>query len=134
MTWNYEQSTGNLIDPSGTVVATGYAGGNCGKNPEGKNNPAMQNVRGVGPLPVGTYVLGLPVMQSHLGPFAIPLCPAADNEMCGRSDFYMHGDTTPSGNASEGCIIMPRAIRNLVWASDDHTIIVVSGLITKDSE
>ena len=128
MTWIYAQATGELRYPEGKVVATGYAGGNCGKNPEGKNNPDMQNVKCIGPLPEGGYTLGLPVPQSHLGPFAIPLVPDESNDMFGRGDFYMHGDRTAApGSASEGCIIMPRAVRDMVWASSDHRITVVRG-------
>ena len=123
--WVYEQSTGVMRDPSGARVATGYAGGNCGKNPEGKNNPDMQDKKSIGPLPVGTYTRSTPVLKSHLGPFAIPLTPDPTNEMFGRSSFYCHGDTTPSGNASEGCIIMPRAVRNAMWSSADHKLQVV---------
>lgn len=126
MTWIFEQ-TGKLFAPDGTLAATGYAGGNCGKNPEGINNPAMQCVAKVGPLPRGLYTFGQPVIQSHLGPFAIPLIPDAGNDMCGRSGFYCHGDTTPSGNASEGCVIVPRAIRNAMWANSDHVLKVVKG-------
>lgn len=126
MSWIYSQSKGSLIDHDGKVVANGYAGGNCGKNPEGKNNPAMQNVRCVGPLPRGVYTLGNPVPQSHLGPFAIPLTPEHGNEMFGRSAFYIHGDRTSApGSASEGCIILPRAAREKMWNSEDHTLIVV---------
>jgi hypothetical protein len=125
MSWTYEQSTGRLYSPDGAHVATGYAGGNCGKNPEGVNNHQLQSVPHIGPLPVGIYVAGDVVQQSHLGPFAIPLIPAASNEMFGRSGFFMHGDTTPSGNASEGCIIMPRAVRNEFYESGDVQITVV---------
>ena len=112
---------------TGTLLR-GYAGGNCGLNPEGKNCPDHQSVPKIGPLPQGKYKFGKPVPQSHLGPFAIPLIPDGNNEMFGRSSFYMHGDTTPAGNASEGCIIMPRNIRNEVAASPDNNLEVVSGL------
>lgn len=125
MIWRYEQSTGKLFDPSGIHIYTGYAGGNCGQNPEGKNNPLLQQMKSVGPLPVGLYTLGNVVLQSHLGPFAIPLIPDPANQMYGRGGFYMHGDTTPSGNASEGCIIMPRIVRVRVYGSDDRTVEVV---------
>ena len=128
MSWTYEQLTGKLLDPSGALVATGYAGGNEGKNPEGVNNPYLQTVACVGPLPAGTYTMGTPVPQSHLGPFAIPLIPAAGNEMYKRGHFYMHGDRTNATRcASEGCIIMPRAVRDLVWASSDRKLNVVRG-------
>jgi hypothetical protein len=124
MSYTYEQSTGNMIDPDGSVVATGYAGGNCGQNPEGKNNPEMQGVKSIGPLPEGWYDLGEPVEHSHLGAYAIPLIPDPANDMLGRGDFYLHGDTTPSGNASEGCIIMPRAIRESVKASGERLQVI----------
>ncbi|MGB8517035.1 MAG: hypothetical protein WCD45_04010, partial [Gallionella sp.] len=101
--WIFEQSTGKLYSKAGVCVATGYAGGNCGKNPEGKNNPAMQNVKSIGVLPQGIYSQGTPIIQSKLGPFAIPLIPDPANIMFGRGSFFCHGDTTPSGNASEGC-------------------------------
>ena len=121
----FEQSTGKLFDASGKFLAKGYAGGNDGKNPEGVNNPNMQDVKSIGPLPQGTYTFGVAVDHSTLGAFAIPLIPDSDNEMFGRGHFYMHGDTTPSGNASEGCIIMPPAIRHQLYNSDDKTVIVV---------
>jgi hypothetical protein len=123
--WRYEQKTGRLLH-NDACVATGYAGGNCGKNPEGKNNPESQEISKIGPLPQGKYTFGTPVAQSHLGPFAIPLIPDSGNEMFGRSSFYVHGDTTPSGNASEGCIIMPRPIREQVSSSPDNDLEVVA--------
>ena len=122
--WTFEQRTGKLYDPTGKLIAIGYAGGNCGKNPEGKNNPDMQGVPKVGPLPVGLYTRGAVILQSHLGPFAIPLVPAPSNNMLGRGGFYMHGDTTPSGNASEGCAIMPRAVREEFYQATEPLEVV----------
>ena len=125
MPWRYEQATGKMFDPTGVLVYTGYAGGNCGKNPEGKNNPLMQDVKSIGPLPKGEYGLGEVVLTSHLGPYAIPLIPSPENQMFGRGGFFIHGDTTPSGNASEGCIIMPKIIRLRIYGSDDRLVEVV---------
>lgn len=128
MTWTYDQATGHLIDPTGAQVAVGYAGGNCGNDPDGVNNPDMQGEKQIGPLPVGIYTLGTVVPQSHLGPFAIPLIPDADNDMLGRGGFYIHGDTAAMNkSASEGCMIFSRAVREQVYGSDDHTITVVRG-------
>lgn len=130
MTWTYEQATGNLFDPQGQLAATGYAGGNCGNNPSGKNNPEAQDKPGIGPLPQGVYTFTEHVDSPHLGPFAILLEPDASNEMFGRSAFRMHGDSmSHPGCASEGCIIMPRAVREAVFASDDHVITVVRGAV-----
>ena len=125
MNWSYSQSSGILLDPDGEIVATGYAGGNCGRNPEGKNNPDMQDTHCIGPLPQGTYRLGSPQNNPHLGPYAIPLTPDEDNEMFGRSGFFIHGDSiNHPGCASEGCIIMPRSVRVDMFDSDFHTITV----------
>lgn len=122
-TW--EITAGKLYDPSGGFVSKGYAGGNCGKNPEGIDNADLCNIAKVGPLPPGDYTLGTPVEHSKLGPFAIPLTPDPANEMFGRSDFYVHGDTTPSGRASEGCIILPRMVRDRLHTSPDQKLRVV---------
>ncbi len=125
MSWKYSQKTGRLYRPDGTHAATGYAGGNCGKNPEGINNPTMQFVKSVGPICKGLYHRGTVVLKSHLGPFAIPLIADHTNTMGGRGGFYMHGDTTPSGNASEGCIILPRVVREEFYNSPDALIEVL---------
>ena len=126
MSWIYEQSTGKFYNPKGECVSTGYAGGNEGKNPEGKNNPAMDGVKQIGPLPAGKYTHGEAIDHSHLGAFAIPLIPDPLNDMKGRGDFFLHGDTVPSGNASEGCIIQPPQIRHDYYESDDGVIEVVA--------
>lgn len=123
--WVYEQGSGRLYSPDGLHAGTGYAGGNCGKNKEAINNHAMQGEKNKGPLPCGVYTFGDVVLKSHLGPFAIPLNPEKSNNMLGRSAFYVHGDTTPTGNASEGCIILPRAVRNEMYESADHQLAVV---------
>jgi hypothetical protein len=123
--WTFEIITGKWFNPSGEVVSKGYAGGNCGKNPEARNNPDFIKVPKVGPLPPGDYAMGTPVEHSHLGPFAIPLTPDPTNDMHGRSAFFIHGDTTPPGNASEGCIILPRSARDEAYNSPDHQVRVV---------
>jgi hypothetical protein len=125
--WIYEQATGRLLTPDISHIATGYAGGNEGKNPEGKNNPDMQCIPDVGPLPRGIYYMQEPV-EHRLGLFAIPLLPDKNNDMCGRGGFYCHGDKiSDPGNGSEGCIVMPNEIRHKMWDSIDHVIAVVHG-------
>lgn len=125
MAWQFNSSTGWLSDPDGNQVERGYAGGELGLRPDAINNKAFQYVEKVGPLPVGTYTMGTPISGTHLGPFAIPLTPDPSNEMGGRSDFFIHGDTTPSGKASEGCVILSRATRLALIASDDKQIEVI---------
>ena len=126
MTWTFVQASGKLLNPQGQYVVTGYAGGNCGKNPEGINNTSMEEVGCIGPLPRGTYIINDPQDSAKLGPYAMSLSPNPANKMFGRSGFFIHGDsvTKPRG-ASEGCIILPRQIREEIHASGDHTIIVV---------
>jgi hypothetical protein len=45
MSWTYKQSTGEL-DHNGAAIGAGYSGHGAGLN-----NPAMQNVHDVGPIP-----------------------------------------------------------------------------------
>lgn len=123
--WTFENGTGKLLDPNGTLVEIGYAGGNLGRNPEGINAPLYQYTPLIGPLPVGLYTMGTAVEGTHLGPLAIPLTPDPANDMRGRSGFFCHGDTTPSGRASEGCIIMSRKTREMLCNSQDRQIQVV---------
>lgn len=133
--WVYEQDTGNLLKHGGELLATGYSGGNGGLHPEGINNHAMQNVKNVGPIPIGFYTFGEVVLKSHLGPFAIPLLPDSDNQMWGRSAFYVHGDhdnTYPPQSASDGCIILARAVREECYNSNDRILrVVLSGEVLK---
>lgn len=124
--WTFESSTGKWFDPSGTFLVKGYAGGNCGKNPEGINNPELQGEKSIGPLPEGLYGLGELVLESHLGKYAISLVPDPANKMLGRGGFFVHGDTTPGGRASEGCIILPRPNREALWSSKDRKVNVVA--------
>lgn len=122
-TWTYEQVTGILIDPSGKTVGAGYSGFE-----EGKNDPDKQNVPCTGPVPRGTYQIEAPNDSPHVGPYAMCLTPSPENEMFGRSDFLIHGDSKEHpGAASHGCIILPRVVREKIWASDCHTIEVVHG-------
>ena len=127
MTWVFQQSTGHIYDPTGVLVTTTYAGGNCGNNPEGLNNPAMQDVKCVGPLPQGLYTFGQPENSSKLGPFAIPLIPDPANTMYDRGGFFAHGDTVEMDHAaSEGCIITNRGVRMTMWGSEDHQLTVIA--------
>jgi hypothetical protein len=127
MNWKFVIKTGQLFDPTGKLVASGYAGGNCGKNPEGINNPLMCSVHNIGPLPPGLYTFGK-LWEPHpkVGQYAFELIPDPKNVMFGRADFFCHGDTLKPRCASEGCIIMPRNIRELMYASTVRTIQVVA--------
>lgn len=123
MTWSYTQDAGELRDSSNTLRGTGYSG-----NTSGLNNPAAQFRIGVGPVPVGDYVIGPPHDPvDHLGPDALPLWPAKTNQMHGRSGFFIHGDNRfVNHTASNGCIILAHSIRVLVRDSAEKHLRVVS--------
>lgn len=117
MHWTYSQSTGRLTR-NGTTVATGYSGAG-----PGRNNPAAQATHNVGPIPRGTYSIGLPHDTHSHGPHVMALTPVGHNAL-GRDGFLIHGDNTRH-DASTGCIILPRDIRNQISTSGDNTIEVV---------
>jgi Protein of unknown function (DUF2778) len=125
--WEFSNKTGILrhlpSENSGILIAVGYSG--AGK---GKNNPAMQSVHNVGPIPCGTYHIALtPFDSSKHGPLCLRLEPAATNEMFGRSEFLIHGDSREHpGCASEGCVIMPHYARQRILDSADPVLRVVS--------
>jgi type VI secretion system (T6SS) effector TldE1-like protein len=117
--WIYNQVTGEMS--RGGAPFIGYSG--IG---EGKNNPAMQNVKNVGPLPCGFYTIEPPVDSPEHGPYALPLVPDPNNTMFGRDDFMIHGDSIEHpGSASEGCIILERYARQVIWTSNDKILQVI---------
>lgn len=122
MTWTFTQKTGR-IEHDGEFVVNGYAGRDAGKN-----NPAMQNVKGIGPLPVGWYTMQPPKDDAVVGKYAIALTPDPTNEMFGRNSFFWHGDSSEHpGFASHGCIVSPHFVRVQAWTSGDYRVQVVSG-------
>ena len=121
----FHQSTG-IIEKDGVVIGKGYAG-----NGRGKNNPSMQSVHGVGPIPVGFYTIG-PAMDhpESVGKFAMHLEPDPGNGMYGRSGFYFHGpvsmDDPRFGEESHGCPVAMRPVRVMVDADPDRRLEVVA--------
>ena len=124
LAWTYTQSTGELQQNS-KQRATGYSGAG-----EGKNNPAMEHVRDVGPIPRGAWTITGPPSDSRShGPYVLRLEPAAETATHGRDGFLIHGDSKAHpGSASQGCIILPRAVREEIWHSGDRDLEVVAGL------
>lgn len=107
----YVQSTGTLYRPNGSHLADCYSG-----NGAGLNNPDMQTVKNVGPIPVGLYALGK--VDTEKGPNTIHLNPDPFNDMHGRAGFLVHGDNKAANHtASEGCIIAPPSARSEMVAS-----------------
>ena len=126
--WTYAQTTGELLQ-DGQHLATGYSG-----RDNGKNNPDMQAVHDVGPIPQGEWtIVGPPVNTAGHGPYVLALEPIAGTNTFGRSGFLMHGDSIElPGCASHGCIIMARVVREQVWNSGDRDLQVVGAMATQD--
>jgi hypothetical protein len=122
LAWTYAQKSGEL-QQDGKHVANGYSGAGAGKN-----NPAMEQVHNVGPIPQGEWTItGPPINTAEHGPYVLKLEPSETTPTFGRSGFLMHGDSKQSpGCASQGCVIMPRAVREQVWKSGDTELQVVT--------
>lgn len=109
MSYVYTQHDGELTH-AGAFVGTGYSG-----HGEGRNNPAMEGVQKVGPIPAGFYRIGPAYAHPHLGPCVMNLDALPGTETHGRSLFRIHGDNT-NHDASEGCVILGPAIRHQIAA------------------
>lgn len=125
--WRWDQSAGEL-SRDGKFVAKGYSG-----KGRGKNNPALQGMAGIGPLPAGRYRIVRRYDSARVGPYALALDPVDAvpgndrHEPTGRSAFRIHGDSVRQpGTASRGCIILPRAVRERIWTSGDRDLEVVA--------
>lgn len=120
--WTYKQSTGYLTSQDGHQYGPGYSG-----HLDGLNDPDMQHVKDIGPIPQGKYTIGPPT--EHKGPMTLSLVPDPANEMFGRDGFLIHGDEISHPGeflASDGCIVLGFPLRNLIWSSDDHELQVVA--------
>lgn len=149
--FTYKQSTGQLYH-EGELIATGYSGYGAGKNCSAMQDkrdvgPLPRGTYAIG-KPHDTTSHGPFVMQ--LAPFAAPpeWNPPAEEMaeyerlnqtvtpseimagafakfswMCGRSGFLIHGDSIAhTGQASHGCIILPRSVREQIAASGDDEL------------
>lgn len=112
--WSWDQSEGALY-MDGALTARGYSG-----RGEGRNNPAMEAVRTIGPIPAGRWRIGPPRTSPRTGPHVMDLTPI-DHDAHGRSAFQIHGDNA-AGDASSGCIVLPRAARERISKSGLHVL------------
>lgn len=119
MPWQYSQRTG-ILTHNGKYIAQGYSGA-----PAGQNNPDMEQLRNIGPIPRGKYHIGKPRNTAKHGPHAMDLTPVGHHAL-GRTDFLIHGERRngPPGRASEGCIILGPSVRHQISASGDHELLV----------
>jgi hypothetical protein len=99
----YHQITGDLFYNSVVVtpVERGYSGyGTL------KNDPDMQGVSDLGPIPRGEYTIGAFVdIRGGTTTNAVPLTPDPGTEMFGRSGFFVHGFNNGNpGGASQDAL------------------------------
>ena len=109
MSLTYCQDDGALF--FGAVrLCTGYSGKGAGRN-----NPSLEDMPNIGPIPKGRWKIDQPpYTDKNKGPLVFRLHPV-DHDARGRSGFLIHGDSGEHpGEASEGCIILPRMIRQKI--------------------
>lgn len=116
---NFAQSDGEIALDD---VHEGYGYSGLG---EARNNPDMEDVRGMGPIPRGPYRIGPAYHHPKLGPLTFDLTPIG-HAAHGRSAFRIHGDNK-SGTASHGCIIAGRTIRQRIRDDNETVLQVVRG-------
>ncbi len=94
----------------------------------GLNNPAMEAVPDIGPIPAGEWQIM--VWHDHYedkGPCVAQLEPVGHNAH-GRTGFLIHGDNAAQNHtASHGCIIAGPSIRAAMREAGDTDLIVTSG-------
>lgn len=95
-------------------TSTPYSGTHAGRN-----NPEMCNVSNIGPLPPGRYRIERSRNSVTLGPVIFDLTPLPDTNTFGRSLFCIHGNDKQN-DASHGCLILDRNIRDLIASIVDH--------------
>ena len=106
--WTYDQSSGELRDGTGKLVSRGYSG-----HGRGKNNPSLQGVKGVGPIPRGRWKMQSIYDSANVGPRAITLWSLDDatiddrHEATGRSAQVRRAWVQVSGAGTWGLLAVP---------------------------
>lgn len=102
------------------LIGLAYSG-----NGAGLNNPDMDGVKNVGPIPVGSYTASSIIMPDK-GPNVWRLQPQSTNNMKGRSGFMVHWDNTHHNfTASDGCIV-PVTPTTLYWLPLNFALDVIA--------
>lgn len=115
----YTQDDGEItIGPK--IIGNGYSG-----NTIGLNNPDMESVPNIGPIPVGQWqITAWHDLYENKGPCVAQLSPVG-HDAHGRSGFLIHGDNAAMNHtASDGCIIACRAIRQQLRDSGQTSLAV----------
>lgn len=119
MTWVYDVRKKTFERDGAIQFAGQYAGA-----PGFKDNPDQECLIDRGALPRGKYRIGRPITKHRsAGRYVLPLTPYAENKMCGRAGFLIHGDNG-AGTASKGCIVLDPRFRKLIAESGDRELLV----------
>lgn len=120
--WWYCQRDGSL-QLNTLRQCTAYSG-----HGEGLNNPELESVPDVGPIPCGQWqVTGVIHQDPELGPYVLVLEPLPGTDTFGRTVFRVHGDNRLLNyTASKGCVVAGLPSRERIWESNDHVITVVA--------
>lgn len=121
--FEFNSKTGHLTEGGAPVAGGDQCYSGTGK---GRNNPDMEYVANVGPIPHGSYNIGPAYDDPHLGPCVMHLDPLPGTNTHGRSAFRIHGNNAQN-DASHGCIIAGPALRRHIAASNDRVMIVTHG-------
>lgn len=113
----FNSATGETI-LDGSFEGYGYSGAG-----PGRNNPEMEDIPTVGPIPRGKYMIGTPYYSEKCGPICFPLTPVGHTAY-GRTHFRIHGDNK-ANDASTGCIILGRTIRSRIRDDKETELEVV---------
>lgn len=120
MAWIYNVNNKSFMKDGKFKFKAKYAGA-----PGYKNDIQFECIKNKGPLPRGKYRIGRPItLHPKAGTFVLRLTPYADNNMCGREGFLIHGDNA-DGTASNGCIVLARQFRENIAKSGDNELVVI---------
>lgn len=131
--FTYQVETG-ILRFNGAVIGKGYSGHGAGLN-----NPAMEMVHDIGPIPRGWYVAeliadgdGNPVNYKHKAAPVFRLIPQPETNMYGRAGLLMHGHESgevigkpETENSSLGCVVQEHATRIQVMIATDKRVQVI---------
>lgn len=117
--WSFSQSNGAVRNAAGAIIGLAYAGHGAGLN-----NPAMQEIRDVGPIPQGRWSIGPLRTLPHLGP-CMALTPLGGTDTFGRSGFLIHEDNAQHDHsASCGCVVVSPSTLSAMDGAPDRILTV----------
>ncbi len=126
LAWEYNQRTGNIVHRGNNGRITPGSGSNGYSGAPGfVNDPNAESRRSQGPIPRGSYTINPQINSENTGVGVLPLTPNPGTNTFGRDNFQIHGDNPRlNQTGSEGCIILPRNVRNRINGSGDNQLIV----------